>query len=162
MIAKLPPPNPTLVHVLRGDPEAIRFVQAIVRIFHVWDDLIDKDSPVADDDVHQAFWLALCDIPSNPFYRRHHATLQPLVEVGTLSWWTANEMERATRPEREVAFVARSQIAEVITAAAMLLGGVDWARQWGPAIKRLAYLDAMDEPLADYMAEMEKKHGLVQ
>lgn len=163
MLADLGTPNVSLVQILRGDREAVRLVQAIVRIFHVWDDLIDRDGPVSDDDVHQAFWLALCDIPANPFYRRHLSTFQPLIEMGTLSWWAANEMERSERrAEREVAFSVRSQIAEVTTAAAMLLGGVDWARACGPAIKRLAYLDSLEESLSDYMTEMEKKHGMVQ
>jgi hypothetical protein len=153
------PVDPTLRWALKGDADAIGFVQALVRICDVWDDLIDRDATVQPEPIHQAFYLALVDLPGNPFYRAHFAALQPVIVGGILSWWASNRMESSPyRRSRQIAFIARSQIAEVITMAAGLVGGIDWARSVGPDIKRLIHSDDMGQ----YLKELESKHGMAE
>lgn len=157
MLCDLGQPHETLRYALKDDADAILFVQALVRVCDVWDDLIDRDANVPAESIHQAFYLALCAIPNNPFYQRHLNALQPLLVTGVLSWWASNALERQPgRRGRRIAYVARSQIAEVITLSAVLVGGIDWARSVAADIKLLIHSDDPD----GYMKEMELKHGM--
>lgn len=157
LLCDLGQPHETLRFALKDDAEAIQFVQMLVRVCDVWDDLIDRDANVPAEAIHQAFYLALCGIPNNAFYRQHLPVLQPLMVSGVLSWWGANALERQPgRRGRRIAYVARSQIAEVITLAAVIVGGIDWARSVAADIKLLIHSDDPDE----YMKETERKHGM--
>ena len=158
MLVDLGPPHPTLVRALKGNAEAIRFVQALTGVYDVWDDLIDGD-PVTPEQVDRAFFSALVTVPMNPFFLANREVLQPLILTGMLGWWAANELER--RPDsraRRVAYVARCDPANVISMCAALVGGMDWARACGPEIE----LFINSESPEDYMDEMEKKHGMAQ
>jgi hypothetical protein len=157
MLASLGAPHPTLAYALKDDAAAVQFAQMLVRICDVWDDLIDRDAAVAPDDIQQAFYLALCGLPANPFYRVHFDALHPLLVSGVLSWWASNALERQPiRRARMIAYTGRSQIAEAIVMAALLVGGVDWARAVAPDIKLMIH---SDDPSA-YLTEMESKHGM--
>ncbi len=157
MLLDLGPPHPTLTRALKGHADAIRFVQALVRVCDVWDDLIDGDVEAAPERIHQAFVLALLELPASPFFRQNHDALYPVLLSGVLSWWSANQLEqRPSVRARSIAYVARSQIAEVITVSAALIGGLDWAREIGPEVKLFIH---SDDPRA-YADEMEKKHGM--
>jgi len=145
-----------LVRALRGNAEAIRFVQALTAVYNVWDDLIDGD-PATPAQIDQAFYLALVDLPSNPFFQANRTVLQPLIVTGMLGWWAANELETLpSERARRVAYVSRCDPADVIAMCAALVGGMDWARACMPEVKLFINSEAPGE----YMDEMEKKHGM--
>jgi len=54
--------------LLLGNRDAALFVAMVFRVFHAWDDLIDKDALLADEEINMAFYLAMVQIPRNPFY----------------------------------------------------------------------------------------------
>lgn len=158
MLVDLGPPHPTLVRVLKGNADAIRFVQALTGVYDVWDDLIDGD-PVTPEQVDRAFFSALVTVPTNPFFLANREVLQPLILTGMLGWWAANNLERQPDERaRRVAYVTRCDPANVIVMCAALVGGMDWARACGSEIE--LYINS--EPPEDYMDEMEKKHGMAQ
>lgn len=158
MLSDTGEPHQTLVRALKGHADAIAFVQALVRVCDVWDDLIDGDADVPPHLIHQAFWLALVTLPGNPFYLQHRASLHPLIVTGIASWWAANDLEeRRGARARAIAYTARSQIADVITMACGLVGGPDWMKANAADIKLMIH---SDDPAA-YAREMESKHGMV-
>jgi DNA-binding FadR family transcriptional regulator len=158
VLVDLGPPHEVLVRALRGNADAIRFVQALTTVYDVWDDLTDGD-PATPQQVDQAFYLALIDIPTNPFFQTHRGVLQPLIVTGMLGWWSANDLERLqSERARRVAYVSRCDPADVIAMCAALVGGMDWARACMPEVK----LFINSESPEDYMDEMERKHGMAE
>ena len=126
-----------LLAAFKNDQNALNYVLMIVKIADVWDNLIDRDNPVSDAQINQAFrWLAV-DIPRNPFYRAYCDTLLPVVESGILNWMIANRMEEDAGNTRslEIAHVIRYSIADVLLMVARICGGAEWAVEVGPELR---------------------------
>lgn len=126
-----------LLHVFKGNLDAVALVLAIARVADVWDNLIDADKPVTKKDVNDAFWTIASEIPRNPFYRAYMDDLLPVMETGILNWHVATEMERNMGNSRglEIAHVIRYSIADVVLMVARICGGPEWAVQHGPELR---------------------------
>ena len=85
--------NAKLVEWIR-DPAAVAWVLDYFQACEVFDDLIDKDKPVTEDDIIGLLWTTLVDYAGNPFFLAHAGTLIPVVHMGISTWLDANEMER--------------------------------------------------------------------
>lgn len=138
---------------LKGNKDAIAFIEALATISQTWDDLIDRDWPVPDEEINRAFQVCLIDLPRNYFYTKHFAELQPLVEQAILDWLDANKLERGSDHDKMLAYVFRDTMANILIRCALLVGGWDWAREVSLEIRRSIY----DEPLSDYLKE--HSHG---
>ena len=136
-------------YAYKGNQDAIALVLDLVRIAAVWDDLIDRDKPVAEKDIHQGFWVALSVLPGNPFYLKHIAELQPIMRMGILNWWLANAMQKTPGRAQEIAHVLRYSIADITTYIAYLIGGHAWAVQVGPELR----LRSQKDDLANFVKE---------
>lgn len=136
-----------LTEALRGELEAVRLVETLGGISQIWDDLVDRDKPVTSEQVSQAFWAALIEVPGNAFYRQHFDTLYPLIRSVILDWETANRLERETPHGQSLAFVLRDSLVGLVVTCAELLGGRKWALRYGPDIRYFFH----DETLQDYM-----------
>ncbi len=131
--------NPELMYKwLRGDENAMQLCTMLWDISHVWDDLIDKDSPVSDEDINQAFIMAIIGLPRNEFYRQHLTELIPVIHTHIYEWLDSNAMEKADGPN-EVAYALRSNIGSIIITCARLVGGDDWARSISLDIRQELY-----------------------
>lgn len=147
-------------HVCRDEAAARDFLLAIHDIAHVWDDLIDKDKQLSDDQINDAFFKALVVIPNNPFYRQHFGALQPLVVTAILNWLTANKLEDAgSEDDKRIAFVTRSAYTDLITYVAMLVGGPGWAVQQGPEIRRFVHAEGYEAYLDSLAYEKAAQQG---
>jgi hypothetical protein len=117
-------------------------------IVETWDDLVDGDKPVPEGAINSAFHKALIDLPRNAFYRQHFNVLNPLIESAILDWTAANVMEhRRDGDDLRRAYVLRSNIFNLTTMAARIIGGVEWGQQ--VAVKQWSML----EPWAEYSKE---------
>ena len=130
---------------------AIEFFLSLWRVTQVWDDLVDGDKAITNDQISEAFRLALVEIPRNPFYVHHQHTLTPLVLNMILQWQDANVLERQSEHDKHLAFGLRAGILQIIPVCAYLIGGADWAAQQGPQMRRI-----YQEKLVDFMREMEQ------
>jgi hypothetical protein len=131
---------------LRGDEAAVRFVEDVAYVTQVWDDLIDRDKPVSDDQINGAFERLFIAVPRNSFYRTYFAELQPLVEQMIVDWHTANALERGTTQDRMAAWMLRDSLTAVVIRAAILIGGYAWGLECAPQIRRFVH----DEPFEEY------------
>lgn len=136
-----------------GDEAGVEFVEALFETFHTWDDLVDGDRYVGEDAINLAFTTALVAIPRNPFFQRHAHELQPLIEAAISDWKAANSFERGAQHERNLAFVLRDHVAQIVIRAAWCVGGQAWADHVAPAVWRMN----CDDTLGDYLAELEGK-----
>ncbi len=135
-----------ILQCVRGNEDAARFIEAVAKVSQVWDDLYDKDRPVADETLNRAFWIAMVDIPSNPFYQRHFEELQPIVRAGIMDWMASNDLEQGSEHDKEVAYVLRDTITGIITHCAYLVGGYNWMKHVNTKVRRALH----DEPMGEY------------
>ncbi|MDR3439882.1 hypothetical protein [Telmatospirillum sp.] len=141
-------------HCLRGNQAAVNFMLLICDILHVWDDLIDRDKPANNDDIHRAFYGALVRLPRDPFYSANFLLLNPILEMAILNWQAANEMEAVgDEAGLRIAFILRSTYADLATMCARIVGGELWARQKGGEIRRHWHDEGWDGYLSNLANE---------
>lgn len=145
-----------LAFIFKGDTNAVQLVLDVAKMSHIWDDMIDKDKPVSDEQINWAFWAAMVGIPSNPFYQAYRHELIPIFDLGIFNYIAANELEKGDQMSREAAHAARYQIGDVAITIARIIGGREWAMKYAPEIKRKANIE---NPLSDYLTELEEKYG---
>jgi len=130
--------NPELVNRwLLDNDEAHKFCVLIWDMSHIWDDLIDKDVPVTDSQINEAFITALIHIPRNSFYQQHIQELLPIMQNSIYEWLDANAIE--AKGKSEIAYVIRSSIGMIVLTCARLIGGDTWARSISLEIRNELY-----------------------
>jgi len=141
-----------LMHTwLKGHAHAIAFVHTVFTIAHTCDDLTDRDKDVETSAMQQAFWLALIELPRNPFYVEHFALLNGTMQTAFLNWQVANRLEQLdSSPAKEVAFILRSSYVDLVTLCAFIIGGTDWALAVGTESR----LHASAEGMATYLEHL--------
>jgi hypothetical protein len=140
---------------MKGNKDAIRLVQMLHQIVDVWDNLIDRDEVVADDEINEMMWNALVGIPGNQFYKDLGHLLRPVIEVGIINWKLANRMEAVEGRSREIAHVIRYSIGDVVIYMMRLIGGEGWASgDVGVEMRMRIQRDG----LASFNAEMNSKY----
>ena len=133
---------------LKGNIEAIKFCHDLVAMIHIWDDLVDKDKEITDDDINNAFRVALVDIPLNPFYNRYREHLIPLIMNCILQWEDSNKMEKGELQDKHQAFILKASVLQIISYCAFIIGGIEWSRKVGVDIRRM-----YEEKLEDIIKE---------
>lgn len=145
-----PMTKPALQELLCGDGDAVDFYRCVSHCTHTYDDLVDKDKPVSQGDLHAFVWRLLFELPLNPFFDKHQHTLRPLLMTGILNWIAANDMERSgSCEELRVAHVIRYSAGDILLASMVLTGGIEHAR----TNARRARLMLQDETWLHYSTE---------
>lgn len=134
-----------LDRVLLGHRPAVAFCQQLGAISQIWDDLVDGDKEVSSDEINAAFWRALVEVPANPFYQQHFTHLQPLIQAAITDWLDANELERGSTHEQQVAWVLRDSVGAIVVHCAYLVGGYAHMREVSLEIRRALYDESFDE-----------------
>jgi hypothetical protein len=131
--------------VCKGNKAAAEFLNAIWQISGVWDDLVDRDKPVANKDIDQAFWLALVGLPRNEFYQLNFNLLNPLLINSITNWKCANVFECTTDDYKlSIAFVLRSSYVDLLTMTALIIGGREWADEMVQEIRLYSHSEKLD------------------
>ena len=141
-----------LRRVLLDHEEAVALCSDLFEISQVWDDLVDRDRPVDDETINRAFWRALVEVPSNPFYQRHFTTLQPLVQASIIDWLDANTLQAEGGEKRAAAYVLRDSVGALVIHCARIIGGYDYMREVSAEIRRAVY---SEEALKTFMETAE-------
>lgn len=151
-----------LKELLLGNEHAFSFMLALARCSHIYDDLIDRDKPVSDSDIHELMWLTMFAIPTNPFFAAHADRLRPCILTGLLNWHAATEIERnGTVEELRLAHAMRYSLADVLLMVLEIVGGHAYAMQNA----RRARLMQQNDTWAHYLEEhshTEQQHAKAQ
>ena len=133
-----------------GDATAVRFLLNLFQIAEVWDDLIDRDKPIDDSDINDAFTRALLVLPTDPFYAQNQSFLHPLMVAGINSWLDANTLERYKDANwRGWAFFLRDWYMELVNACMFIIGG--WEHMRAHSLEARMFFQA--EAMADYLED---------
>jgi hypothetical protein len=137
----------------KHNEDAACFIDDLFAIWHVWDDLIDKDKPLTDEDINKTFMLALVKLPRNRFYQAYFAVLNPLLENSFINWLGSNKLEQ-NGSDLPIAFDLRNSYVNIITACANIIGGPNWAMDVAIAAhKALRNVESYDE----YVSKLNNK-----
>ena len=147
--------------ILLGNRDAAVFVAMVFRVFHAWDDLIDKDVPITDAEINMAFYLAMVQIPRNPFFRANFAELSPIISQAIANWMFATAAEREA--PSEVTFVVRSSYIDILLKAAEIVGGVNYAVAAQPSIREWFHAEGYAKYLENLQHEAaERSKGVAE
>jgi hypothetical protein len=151
---------PLFSEFLKGNADAVNFVVRIFRALHVWDDLIDKDKPVADDEIHAVFWDLLIGLPSDKFYQANLGLLSATLVNSVVNWHISNKLERdGDEKDKSIAFILRGAYIDVLSTSALIVGGLDWVREIGPDIRRWAHEETFAQYLTNFAKECEARNA---
>lgn len=140
----------TLNVAFNGNVSAIDYIMELYKIAHIWDDIIDKDKPLADNDVHKAFIATLVILPYNEFYRQNIDYLLPLQHNAILQWIDANALEKMDTNSKHKAYMLKASFLQIVNCCAALIGGNDWAIEIGADLRNALY----GETLEQFMGEV--------
>jgi hypothetical protein len=142
---QLPTFKENLNYWLIGNSNAIVFCLDMIKAIHLWDDLIDKDNELKDEEINDVFTFLMVDMPMNPFYAVNQRDIAPMMNTIILKWHTANVFEK----EKEVndvdkAYMLRAELYQLFVLCATLIGGREWGRDMSISIWR-SYSESVNE-----------------
>lgn len=132
------------------DEDALSFLQDISRISELWDDLIDRDKVITEDQIEAAMMSALVSLPLNPFYQKHHTYLTPLVLQAINAWKDSNVLAKGNRSQRMLAYTLRHVDNQIVIALVFLTQGYAKMREVSVDIWNFLVADCDDGD--DWMA----------
>lgn len=128
--------------------DAREWLMSLWNAIQVFDDVADGD-PVEREDLLNAICDTLVNMPANPFFLRHGATLLPLMAVAILKWKAADDAERSGESD-ETSYVWRAGYYDIVLAVIQLVHG----QQVALDVCREA-MKLYGEPFSEYKKEME-------
>jgi len=134
----------------KGYKPAIDLCNLFFHVCQVWDDLVDKDKDVTEEQVNNAFIIALIEIPSNPFYQQYFHYLKGVMFAGIIDWMDANDLEKGDEHQKMVAYTLRDNFNNLLIHCAYLLGGKAWMHH----IRKQLRLNVYDEPIREYLESL--------
>lgn len=77
-----------------GDVDALNMYKMFIDLSHVWDDMVDKDNKLTEDQINNAFLICLVYLPSNPFYQKIQRDIMPMWITVVSAFQTGNQFEK--------------------------------------------------------------------
>ena len=134
-----------------GNQDALNMYRMFIDMIHVWDDLIDKDKEVTQDDINRAFMIALAYLPSNPFFRSIQNDVIPMFVAMIHAYQTANNFEKSKDNHGiEIAHGLRYAAGHIIAYAVVVCVGNEKAKDILPEL----WKDIVNERFDDYRNEV--------
>ena len=117
--------------------DAVDLCLMLIEVAHVWDDLIDKDRDVSDDEINLVFTHLIHRIPKNPIYRAIPSLPDHMLGI-YLSWRDATTIEGGEHTEEDLnkCYMLRAELYGVFAVIAYYVCGDEASRAIGPAIRR--------------------------
>ena len=84
-----------MIEAYKGDVDLSNFHDLLSELSNIWDDLIDKDKPVSDEQINKAFKIALIYLPSNPVYKQLGEKMPVFFDLVISAFEVANLFESA-------------------------------------------------------------------
>ena len=129
-----------------GNHDAWNMAIMMIRLAQVWDDLIDKDKPVTDDQIHWAFTTALVYLPNNPFYKTIQSSVHPLWITAIANYKAANVFEQDKDEHGlEIAHGLRFAAGNIIVFAIIACVGEEEAKKHIPELWKCIFNERFDD-----------------
>jgi hypothetical protein len=137
-----------------GNQDALSVYRMLVDLSQSWDDLVDKDKPVCEVEINNAFLMCLVYLPSNPFYLSIQKQIIPMWLVVVSAYETANHFERQKEAHGiEIAHMLRYAAGNIVAYMVYVCVGPEKAREFLPEVWR----EIVPERFEDYRKETLQK-----
>jgi purine-cytosine permease-like protein len=134
-----------------GNQDALNLYHMFVDLAHTWDDLVDRDKPVTQDAINNAFLICLAYMPANPFYQQIQQAVLPMWLTVVSAYQTANKFEQDKDEHGlEIAHTLRYAAGNIIAYAVHVCVGPEKAKEILPEM----WKTVVAERYADYKAEV--------
>lgn len=141
---------PLFEHIYKNDTAAIELSFMLLDVSQVWDDLVDKDKPVSQEEIDTAFLYSLQYIPTHKYWS---PALHCMLNSVYLRWYAANCIERdcsADNNELAKAWMLRAGLFDLFEMLSMQLHGIDFARSNARLIRQY-YGERLDSFLLEVL-----------
>ena len=129
-----------------GDQDALNMYRMFVDLAHIWDDLVDKDKPVSEDAINNAFLICLAYLPANPFYQKIQPQVLPMWLTVVSAYQVANKFEREKDPHGiEIAHSLRYAVGGIVSYAVHVCVGAEQAKQVLPDVWKAIFYERFDD-----------------
>jgi hypothetical protein len=128
-----------------GNQDALNVYRMFVDMAHAWDDMVDGDRRVPEQELNNAFLIALVYLPANPFYRSIQDQILPMWLSIVSSYEAANKFEREKDPHGvEIAHTLRYAAGNIIAYAIHVCVGQEEARKHIPEMWKAVVHERFD------------------
>jgi hypothetical protein len=129
-----------------GDQNAYNLFQMFIELSHTWDDIVDKDKKISEDQVNNAFLIALVYMPSNPFYQRIQSAILPMWIPVVSAYKTANKFEQDKDEHGiEIAHNLRYAAGYIISYMVHVCVGYEKAQEFMPDVWKAVVFERFDD-----------------
>ena len=129
-----------------GDPAGLAMFRMFVDLLHTWDDLVDRDKPVGEAAINQAFLICLVYLPANPFYQRIQQAVLPMWLTVVSAYEAANKFERDKDPHGlEIAHMLRYAAGNIIAYGMVTALGPERARELVPEMWKAVAVERFEQ-----------------
>ncbi len=137
-----------------GNQDALNMYRAFVSLLHTWDDMVDKDRDVGENDINRAFLTCLVYLPANPFYRAIQDQILPMWLTVVSSYETANKFERDKDPHGiEIAHSLRYAAGHIVAYAVHVCLGPEKAKEVLPEVWKSMFYERFDDYRKEHLSE---------
>ena len=133
-----------------GNRDAWRVAVMVARLTNTIDDLIDKDEPVSDAEICDAFLTCLVTLPMNPFYASIQRSVAPMWVPVFSAYEAATKFERARDAHGlESGHTLRYMPGMIVSYIITVCVGPEKSREYVPHMWKMV----VGEKYTDYIAE---------
>lgn len=130
---------------LKGNRPAIDYCNLVFRSSHIYDDLIDKDKPVSDEQIHTMMWNLLYELPSNSFFMENAAQLVILHGQYLGDYSDSVILEREHRDHGlNLSYFLRDSVSTLLIQVALIIGGKEWMNRVSIPIRQFIFNETLD------------------
>ena len=138
----------------RGNRAALDMAMMIARLSNTVDDMIDKDEPVSDAQICDAFLSCLTALPLNPFYASIQREVAPMWVPVFSAFEAATHYERTKdRVGLELAHTLRYMPGMIISYAITVCVGGAKAREYIPKMWKVVANERYDDYLKEHIGQ---------
>jgi hypothetical protein len=129
-----------------GNIDAYKLFQMFIELSHTWDDIVDNDKNVSEDQINKAFLIALVYMPSNPFYQSIQQAILPMWIPVVSAYKTANMFEKEKDEHGiEIAHNLRYAAGYIISYMVHACVGYDKAQEFMPDVWKAVVFERFDD-----------------
>lgn len=133
-----------------GNVDALNMYRMFIDLSHVWDDMVDKDQELTEDQINNAFLICLVYLPSNPFYQKIQRDIMPMWISVVSAFQTGNKFEKEKDEHGiEIAHNLRYAAGHILAYAIHVCVGPEKAKEVLPDL----WKDIVFERYDDYRKE---------
>ena len=135
-----------IIDLFGGNKHGEDIFEMFRTLLHTWDDLVDKDVEVSEDQINEAFRICLIGLPTNPLYNHIFPAISPMLEVVMSAYVTANKFEREKDEHGiEISHSLRYAAGHIIAYAIIQCVGVEKSKELVPLMWKEIFFERFDD-----------------